>query len=93
MAEVGLFVAVLVLPILVGAATRYRQRPWWWGAIVATVIVFIAAIAPEPEEGESRLAAGDLVFLAVVAAIASALVWLGFWLAGRFIRTSEPRAE
>jgi hypothetical protein len=78
---------------LVGAATRYLRRPWWWGAIVATVIVFIAAIAPEPEEGESRLVAGDLVFLAVVAAIASALVWLGSWLAGRLIHPSEPRGE
>ena len=93
MAEVGLLIAVLVLPIVVGVATRYLRRPWWWGAIVASVAVFIAAIAPEPEEGESRLVAGDLVFLAVVAAIASALVWFGFWLAGRYMRRSEPRAE
>jgi drug/metabolite transporter (DMT)-like permease len=87
-AEAGLFVAVLVVPLLIGAFVRYLRRPWWWGAAVAVAVVFVAAIAPEPEEGESRLVLGDLVFLAVVAAIASALVWLGFWLAGRVARAS-----
>jgi hypothetical protein len=85
-AEIGLFVAVLVVPLLIGAVARFLRRPWWWGALLAAAVVFVAAIAPEPEAGESRLVLGDLVFLAVVAAIASALVWLGFWLAGRFSR-------
>ena len=86
MAEVGLFVAVLLLPLVIGAAARLLGRPWWWGAIFAVVIVFVAAIAPTPEEGESRVVAGDLVFLVIVAAIASALVLLGAWLTGRVAR-------
>ncbi len=39
----------------------------------------MAAIAPEPEEGESRLVAGDLVFLLIVALFVAALTWLGAW--------------
>jgi hypothetical protein len=81
-AEIGLFVAVLIVPVLIGAAARYLRRPWWWGALLAAVVVFVAAIAPEPEEGESSRVLGDLVFLAVVAAIASGLVWLGFGAGG-----------
>ena len=86
MAEIGLFVAVLLLPLVIGAAARLLGRPWWWGAILAVVIVFVAAIAPTPEEGESRVASGDIVFLAIVAALASALVLLGAWLTGRIVR-------
>jgi hypothetical protein len=44
------------------------------------------AIAPEPEEGESRLVAGDLVFLLIVAMVVAGLAWLGARLAGRFAR-------
>jgi drug/metabolite transporter (DMT)-like permease len=88
-AEVVLFVAVLVVPVLIGAVVRYLRRPWWWGASLAVAVVFVAAIAPAPEEGESRLVLGDLVFLAVVAAIASALVWLGAWLVGRFAKAER----
>ena len=86
MAEVGLFVAVLLLPLVIGAAARLLGRPWWWGAIFAVAIVFVAAIAPAPEEGESRVVAGDIVFLVIVAAITSALVLLGAWLTGRVAR-------
>jgi uncharacterized membrane protein YkvI len=87
-AEIFLAVAVFALPVLAGAAARGLGRPWWWGAIVAVVVVLVAAIAPEPEEGESRLVAGDLVFLLIVALIATGLAWLGARLAGRFVRSA-----
>jgi uncharacterized membrane protein YkvI len=87
-AEVFLVLAVFALPILAGAAARLLGKPWWWGAIVAIVIMLVAAIAPEPEEGESRLVAGDLVFLFVVALIVAGLAWLGARLAGRFVRSA-----
>ena len=64
-------------------------RPWWWGAVVAVVLFLVAALAPEPEQGESRLAAGDLVFLLVVALIVTGLAWLGARLAGRFARSAS----
>jgi hypothetical protein len=62
-----------------GALTAVLARPWWWGALLAIAIVFVAAIAPEPEEGESRLISGDLVFLLIVALFVAALTWLGAW--------------
>jgi 4-hydroxybenzoate polyprenyltransferase len=83
-AEVLLIIAVLLLPVLAGAIARLAGRPWWWGAVLAVVVILVAAIAPEPEAGESRLVAGDLVFLLLVALIAAGLAWLGAWLAGRF---------
>jgi hypothetical protein len=83
-AEVLLIIAVFLLPILAGAIARLAGRPWWWGAVLAVVVILVAAIAPEPEAGESRLVAGDLVFLLIVALIATGLAWLGAWLAGRF---------
>jgi hypothetical protein len=88
-AEVVLLLAVVAVPLLIGAATVYLARPWWWGALLAIVLAFIAAIAPEPEEGESRLVAGDLVFLLIVALVVAGLTWLGAWLARRF---RGPRA-
>jgi len=89
MAEIVLFVAVLALPLLIGAATAYLSRPWWWGAALAVALAFVAAIAPEPEEGESRLVAGDLVFLLIIALVIAGLTWLGAWVARRLRR---PRA-
>jgi hypothetical protein len=86
-AETLLVIAVFAVPLLIGAATAYLGRPWWWGALVAIAIFVVAAIAPEPEEGESRLVAGDLVFLAVVALVVAGLTWLGAW-AGRRLRRS-----
>ena len=77
MAEVFLALAVLVLPLAAGAAAVYLRKPWWWGAVVAIIVVLVAAIAPEPEAGEARLAAGDILFLLVIALIAAALAWLG----------------
>ena len=88
MAEVFFVLAVLALPILAGAAARLLGRPWWWGAIVAVAVMLVAAIAPKPEEGESRLVAGDLVFLLIVALIVAGLAWLGARMAGRFVRSA-----
>ena len=51
-------------------------------------MILVAAIAPEPEAGESRLVAGDLIFLLVVALIATGLAWLGARLAGRFAQSA-----
>lgn len=88
MAEIFLFIAVLALPIVAGGVAVYLGRPWWWGAIVAVAVVLVAAIAPEPEEGESRVAAGDIVFLLAIAAIAIGLAWIGGKLARRLVRTA-----
>jgi hypothetical protein len=76
-AEVVLLVAAIAVPVLLGVAAAYLSKPWWWGALLAIAVVFVAAIAPEPEGGESRLVAGDLVFLLVVALFVAALTWLG----------------
>lgn len=53
--------------------------------------MLVAAIAPEPEEGESRLAAGDLVFLLIVALIVAGLAWVVRALAGR--SSGPPRGR
>jgi hypothetical protein len=82
-AEALFLLAVLAVPLAIGAATVFLRRPWWWGAVLAVAIVFVAAIAPEPEEGESRLVAGDLIFLLIVALVVAGLTWLGAWLARR----------
>jgi cobalamin synthase len=82
-AETLFLLAVLAVPLGVGAATVFLHRPWWWGAILAIALVFVAAIAPEPEEGESRLVAGDLIFLLIVALVVAGLTWLGAWAARR----------
>ena len=83
MAELLLLLAVLALPVALGALAIYVARPWWWGALAAIAIFWVAAIAPKPEEGESRLAAGDLGFLAVVSLFVAGLAWLGAWAARR----------
>ncbi len=88
MAEVGLLLAVVALPILIGAGMSYFRRAWWWGAVAAICIFLVAALAPPPEEGESRVALGDLGFLVIVAGIVALLVWIGSWLTGRIRRKS-----
>jgi hypothetical protein len=50
------------------------------------VVILIAfAVLPPPEEGQPRVQAGDLAFLAVVAVMAVGLVWVGALL-GRRLR-------
>ena len=88
MAEVVLLVAMIAVPVLIGAVTAFLAKPWWWGAVVAVVVFLIAAIAPEPEEGESRVAGGDIAFLAVVALIVAALTWVGAWAIRRYRRST-----
>jgi hypothetical protein len=83
-AEVLLIIAVFLLPVVAGGIARLAGRPWWLGALLAIVVILVAALAPEPEAGQSRLVAGDLVFLLIVALIAAGLAWLGAWLTGRF---------
>ena len=83
MAEVGLLLAVIAVPILIGVVVAFLQRPWWWGAVAAICVFLVAALAPPPEEGESRVALGDVGFLAVAALFVALLVWLGAWLTGR----------
>ena len=83
-AEVFLLLTVFVLPAPLGVLGALARKPWWWAAVAAVVLAMIAAIAPTPEAGESRVAAGDLVFLLVVALWVAGLAWLGFFLARRF---------
>ena len=85
MAEVLLVLAAFVLPMALGALAVYLARPWWWGALAAIALFWIAAIAPAPEEGESRIAAGDVVFLLIVSLIVAGLAWLGAWAGRRWL--------
>ncbi|HET6654440.1 MAG TPA: hypothetical protein VFH10_17515 [Nocardioides sp.] len=83
LAEVLLLLALVVLPVVLGAWAALARRPWWWAAAASVVTALVAAIAPTPEAGESRVAAGDLVFLLVVALWVAGLAWLGFFLCRR----------
>jgi hypothetical protein len=92
-AELGLLIAVLVLPLILGAVAALMKRPWWWAAIVAVVVAMVAAIAPAPEPGEARVAMGDVPFLLIVAAVALGLVWLAFFLTRRLRSRSDTKAD
>jgi hypothetical protein len=81
--RLGLLLAGVVLPVILGIVAALIKRPWWWAAIVAVVVAMVAAIAPNPEPGEARVVAGDIPFLVIVAVVASGLVCLGFFLTGR----------
>jgi hypothetical protein len=85
-AEIVLLIAVAAIPVALGAAAVALRRPWWWGALLAVVVFLVAAIAPEPEEGESRVAGGDVAFLVVVALFVVGLTWVGAWAMRRFRR-------
>lgn len=91
-AELGLLLAAVVLPLILGVVAALRKRPWWWAAIVAIVVVMVAAIAPTPEPGEARLVAGDVPFLLIVAVVVSGLVWLASFLTRRLLRRSDAAA-
>jgi drug/metabolite transporter (DMT)-like permease len=90
-AETGLLIAVAAVPLLLGAVLGYLRRPWWWGAIVAVVVALAAAILPEPEAGESRLASGDLLFVLALALVVTMLTWLGAALGRRIPRRTVGR--
>ena len=92
-AELGLLLAAVVLPLILGVVAALMKRPWWWAAIVAVVVAMVAAIAPTPEPGEARLVAGDLPFLLIVAAVVSGLVWLGSFLTRRLLRRSDAAGQ
>jgi hypothetical protein len=83
-AEVLLVVVVVVLPVLLGAGAAMARRPWWWAALAAVILAFVGMVAPEPEPGESRLAAEDLGFVVVVLAVVVFFVWLGSLIGRRF---------
>ena len=85
-AEALLVVAVFAVPVLLGVGAAMLRRPWWWAAVAAAVIALVAMVAPEPEPGEPRLAAGDIGFVVVVLAFVVALVWVGNLLGRRFAR-------
>ena len=87
-----MLLAVVVVPVLLGVGMSYLRRPWWWGAVAAICIFLVAALAPTPEEGESRVALGDLGFLIIVAVIVALLVWFGSWLTARVRRKSASRS-
>ena len=95
LAELFLLLSLLPLPILLGVFAAYFQKPWWWAAFAAVVLVMIATIAPTPEAGQPRVGAGDLVFLFVVAFWVAAVAWAGWYVARRLLaRGNEglPRA-
>jgi hypothetical protein len=83
-AELFLLLAILVLPPALGVVVALLRKPWWWAALAAILPAVIAAIAPAPEVGESRVTAGDLGFLLVVALWVAGLAWLAFALTRRF---------
>ena len=91
-AELGLLLGAVVLPLILGVVTALMRRPWWWAAIVAVVVAMVAAIAPTPEPGEARLVAGDVPFLLIVAAVVSGLTWLGWFVTRRLRRRSDAAA-
>ncbi len=74
------------VPLFVGAVLGYLQKPWWWAAAAAVVIFVLFVIIPAPEEGESRVASGDIVFLLVASLIVAALAWVGALLGRRLAR-------
>lgn len=88
-AELFLLLAVVAVPLALGVAAAVLRRPWWWAALLAVVIAMVAAIAPEPEAGEARVAAGDLVFLLVVALWVAGLTWLANYPARRLVASGS----
>jgi hypothetical protein len=83
-AELFLLLALVVFPPVLGVVAALMRKPWWWAALAAVVVVMVAALAPTPEAGEPRVAAGDLVFLLVVALWVAGLAWLGSFLGRKF---------
>jgi lysylphosphatidylglycerol synthetase-like protein (DUF2156 family) len=88
-AELGLLLAAVVLPLILGVVAALMKKPWWWAAIVAVLVAMVTAIAPTPEPGEARFVAGDVPFLLIVVAVVSGLVWLGWFVTRRLRRRSD----
>lgn len=86
-----LVILLLALPLVLGAVAASLHRPWWWAALVAVALALVALIAPTPEQGEPRLAVGDLGFVAVVCVVVTALTWVGSLLGRRLAR--DPRGS
>jgi hypothetical protein len=86
-AEVGVLVAAAA-PLFLGAVLGYLRRPWWWGAMIAVVLALAAAILPEPEPGEPRVAGDDVWFLLALVLIVTMLTWLGAALGRRIPRST-----
>jgi 4-hydroxybenzoate polyprenyltransferase len=87
-AELVLLVTILPLPVLLGVYAGASRRPWWWAATASVIAFLLAAIAPSPEAGESRVAAGDIGFLVVVAAFIVGIAAAGAWVGRRLTRQS-----
>lgn len=57
-AELGLLLAAVVLPLILGVIAALMKRPWWWAAIVAVLVAMVAAIAPTPRARGSAIRGG-----------------------------------
>jgi hypothetical protein len=55
MAEILLLLAVIAVPLAIGALTAYLARPWWWRALLAITLAFVA---PLRRAGSGRIARG-----------------------------------
>lgn len=92
-AELGLLLTAVVLPLILGMVAALLKKPLWWAAVAAVVVAMVAAIAPTPEPGESRVVAGDMPFLLIVVAVVAGLVWLGWFSTRRLRGRSESAAD
>ncbi len=81
-----LLLTLVAVPLVLGALVGYLRSPWWWAAGVAVLLFVVFAIAPAPEQGESRVYGEDAVFLLVASLIVAALAWVGGWLGRRLAR-------
>jgi apolipoprotein N-acyltransferase len=77
---------LLAVPLLVGGVLGYLGRPWWWAAVAAVVVFLLLVIIPPPEEGESRVAIGDIGFLLVASLVVAGVAWVGAFLGRRLAR-------
>ena len=91
LAELVLLLTLLPLPVLLGIFAAYFHKPWWWAASAAIALAMIATIVPTPEAGQPRVAAGDLVFLLVVALWVAAVAWAGWYAARRLLASRQRR--
>ena len=91
--EALMLIALLGLPVLLGALVGRAGRPWWLAAGIAIVLFNIAAIAPPTEPGEPRVAGDDLVFLAMCSVVVAGLTALGYWLSRRVRRAEQRRVH